>query len=309
MRKNEKALSMQDYAMQAVREKGGDSVTEFNHELIVPNADLPFKLFLFEGGAGNYIRDKHWHRSVEVFAVLEGNLDFYLNEEIHTLTSGTFLLINANEIHSVHAKEKNTTVVLQIPLSVFEPYYTGEQFIRFSHRRHAEDAQVLDVIRRMYQIYERKETGYEMKVMSLYYQLLYYMVTIYRELDVSEDLIKWNRKLERLSKITSYIKEKYTEELSLETLAEIFGYSPAYLSRMFQKYAGINYKTYLQSIRTEYAYRELVNTDHTISEIALRNGFPNSKAFTSSFCRKYGVLPSIYRKQKNGQTTDKTGIP
>ena len=271
-------------------------MTEYNHELIVPNTDLPFKLFLFEGGGGNYIRDRHWHRSVEVFAVMEGSLDFYLNEEKHYLSSGTFLLINANEIHSVHAREKNVTVVLQIPLKVFTPYFTGEQFIRFSHERHAEDALVLDLIRRMYQTYEKKESGYDMKVMSLYYQVLYYMVTIYRELDVSEDLIKRSRKLERLSKITSYIKENYTEELSLETLAGIFGYSPAYLSRMFQKYAGINYKTYLQSIRTEYAYRELINTDHTISEIAMANGFPNSKAFSNSFCKKYGVLPSVYRK-------------
>ena len=37
---------------------------EFSHELIVPEEGFPFKLFLFEGSAGNYRRDKHWHRSV-----------------------------------------------------------------------------------------------------------------------------------------------------------------------------------------------------------------------------------------------------
>ena len=72
--------------------------------------------------------------------------------------------------------------------------------------------------------------------------------------------------------IRDSIKENYTEDLSLETLAEIFGYSPAYLSRMFQKYAGINYKSYLQGIRLEYAYRELLETNHTISDTALNNG-------------------------------------
>ena len=37
---------------------------KYSHELIVPNEDLPFKMFLFEGSQGNYFRDKHWHRSI-----------------------------------------------------------------------------------------------------------------------------------------------------------------------------------------------------------------------------------------------------
>lgn len=54
---------------------------EVTHELIVPNEDLPFKMFLFEGKNGNYFRDKHWHRSVEIFAVFDGNLEFYIDEK------------------------------------------------------------------------------------------------------------------------------------------------------------------------------------------------------------------------------------
>ena len=41
----------------------------YQHEVIVPNKGLPFKLFLFEGKDGKYIREKHWHRSIEIFAV------------------------------------------------------------------------------------------------------------------------------------------------------------------------------------------------------------------------------------------------
>ena len=39
---------------------------EFQHELIIPNEGFPFKVFLFEGGNGNYVREKHWHTSVEI---------------------------------------------------------------------------------------------------------------------------------------------------------------------------------------------------------------------------------------------------
>ena len=73
--------------------------------------------------------------------------------------------------------------------------------------------------------------------------------------------------------ITDYMKEHYKVELSLSKFAHLFGYSPSYLSRMFQKYAGINYKDYMQAIRTEHGYRQLVETDMTISDISMENGF------------------------------------
>lgn len=53
---------------------------EFQHELIIPNEGLPFKVFLFEGENGNYVREKHWHTSIEIFAVMEGSLDFFVNK-------------------------------------------------------------------------------------------------------------------------------------------------------------------------------------------------------------------------------------
>ena len=52
---------------------------EYSHEIIRPNEDIPFKLFVFEGKDGNYIRQKHWHRSIEIFALFEGELTFFIN--------------------------------------------------------------------------------------------------------------------------------------------------------------------------------------------------------------------------------------
>lgn len=275
---------------------------EFSHELIMPNQGLPFKVFLFEGGEGNYFRDKHWHRSIELFAVYEGSLKFYLNEQAYPLQTGEFMLVNSNEIHSVDSPEPNRTIVLQIPLKTFEDYYTGEQYIRFTHMQRPQDKEVMRLIGDIFASYEEQLCGYEMKAKGLYYMLLYLLVTEYRETDVTPDMVKWNKNLNRLSLITNYIKENYASDLSLEVLAEIFGYSPTYLSRMFQKYAGINYKSYLQSIRLEQAFQELANTSHTLSETALNNGFPNSKALAKAFQKKYGILPSEYRKRMGKET-------
>lgn len=255
---------------------------EFQHELIIPNEDLPFKLFLFEGGSGNYVREKHWHTSIEIFAVLNGELSFFLNEEEHPLRAGEFLIINSNEMHSIHAPKENQTVVFQIPLKQFENYFTAQRYIRFSSTSGdaRQDVHMSKLIRKLYQVYAEGGTGYDFRTRSLYYEILYLLVKYYRVTEVEEKELRYSRRLDALSKIIGYMREHYTEELKLMDVAATFGYSAEYLSRMFKKYAKVNFKTYLQDIRMTYAYRELMNTDKTISQIAMDNGFCTSRAFS-----------------------------
>ncbi len=269
---------------------------EYSHEIIMPNDDIPFKMFVFEGRDGNYIREKHWHRSVEIFALFEGELEFYVNEIRYPLNPGEFMLVNSNEVHSIHSPRENFTVVLQIPLSTFEKYYTDEKFIYFSHSSRIQDEEVMRLIRDMYETYAEKGVGYELKVQSQFFMLIYLLVSKYRETDVDEETVKSNRKLNRLSAITAYMKDNYKKELSLDSLSKTFGYSPTYLSRMFQKYAKMNYKSYLDNLRLEHAYKDLVNSDLPIAIIASQNGFANSKAFTKVFQKKYKKLPSEFRR-------------
>ncbi len=205
---------------------------EYSHEIIVPNDDLPFKMFIFEGSQGGYIRQKHWHRS-----------------------------------------------------------------IYFSHSPKIQDKEVKGLFEEMYHVYVEKTAGYEYKVHSLYYRLLYLLVSKYRKTDLDTEKVRVNRKLNKLSTITDYMKQNYSKELSLESLARTFNYSPTYLSRMFRKYAQMSYKTYLDDLRLRHAYNDLMNTELSIGMVAEKNGFAGSKAFTRVFKEQYGVLPSEYRKK------------
>ena len=271
---------------------------EFQHELIIPNEGLPFKVFLFEGGNGNYVREKHWHTSVEIFAVMEGRLDFFVNKDEYPLKAGEQIIINSNEIHSIHAVEKNKTVVLQIPLKQFENYFTAQRYIRFRGQEELVDKKLASLLRKLYHVYSERKIGYEFRTISIFYEIMYILVKDYRVTETREKDIRHSRRLDALSKITTYMREHYREELKLSDVAATFGYSDAYLSRMFQKYAGINYKDYMQAIRTEHGYRQLVETDMTISDISMENGFPNNKASSKAFYKKYGIMPAEFRKRQ-----------
>lgn len=285
---------------------------EFQHELIIPNEGLPFKLFLFEGGRGNYIREKHWHTSIEIFAVMEGELLFFINNQKYPLHAGELLIVNANEIHSVHALKENRTAVIQIPLRQFENYFTAQQFIRFEggvrggrDSDNPSDERLISLVQRLYNVYSERRAGYDFRTISLYYELLYLLVTQYRVTEVEEKELRYNRHLSALSRITTYMREHYREDLKLTDLAEMFGYSDAYLSRMFREYARVNFKTYLQDIRTSYAYRDLLNTDHTIGQIALEHGFCSSRGLSKDFKKRYGILPSQVKRGRKQEDEKK----
>lgn len=268
------------------------------HELIVPEEGFPFKLFIFEGKNGNYHRDMHWHRSVEIFAVCEGELEFYIDDRIWHLTAGEFMIVNSNEVHSIDSPMPNETVVLQIPIKMFEDYFTGEQFVWFDHEPGRRDDRFMKLVGELYHVYEQRQCGYDMKMRSLFFDIMYYLVKDYRVTEVGQEFLRKNQNMTRLSTITAYMKENYTGDLSLGEVARVFGYSPAYLSRMFRRYAGINFKDYVQSIRLGFALKDLESGKYSITETALRSGFSGSKAFARAFRKKYGTLPSSYKAAK-----------
>ncbi len=278
---------------------------DFRHELVIPNDGLPFRLFVFEGKDGSYRVSKHWHRSVEIFLVLDGSIDFYINSQKFILGQGRFILVNSNEVHSIDCPEPNFTLVLQIPSGVFEKCL-GDVDGLFFRRSCCKDAQLSSLIQRMYESYKSTQPERLFGILSDFYQLMYLLVTDFRILEVDEERRKQNKQLDRLSHITNYIKANYCEDLTLEGVARVFGFSPAYLSRMFQKYAGINYKAYVIDLRTEAGYRLLMNTAKAAGEIAQECGFPDSRSFARAFRKRYGMPPTEYRKRSMGGNNNRT---
>ena len=290
----------------------------YEHEVVVPRAGMPFKIDIFEGAGGNYTREPHWHNSVELFAVYEGSLTFIFREKQIRVDCGDFIIINTNELHSVRADEENMSVYVQIPISEFKNYLTADRFISFDKKGKGSlakldsmqmkdtDQKMMQLIRNIYDLNGTGAPGHEYEMLRDYYAMMQLLVTAYRQVEADDMLYRSSKALQRLSPITEYIKKHYAEDISLQSLAQLFGYSIEHLSRMFQKYAQINYKSYLSGIRLEHAVEEMEMGDKTIGEIATEVGFSDSRAMSKAFQKKYGMLPSEYNRKnrENYQKND-----
>lgn len=103
-------------------------------------------------------------------------------------------------------------------------------------------------------------------------------------------------KVEHLLK--NYFKTEKLPEKGLPTvkyLAENVHLSAGYLSDLLKKETGMNAQDHIHYYLIEEAKNILINTDHSVSEIAHELGFEYPQYFSKLFKRKTGKTPMEYR--------------
>ena len=91
------------------------------------------------------------------------------------------------------------------------------------------------------------------------------------------------------------VEEHYAEKLSLEDLADYAQYNRTYVSTLFKQMVGINFHEYLTRVRFQHALNDLTYTNENLTDIALKNGFPDLKTLTSRFRSTFHRTPAQYR--------------
>ncbi len=96
--------------------------------------------------------------------------------------------------------------------------------------------------------------------------------------------------------LLSYVREHFSEKITLEQLASRFGYSKNYICGMFQKYCGKSLNAYLTELRMLQARKLLQDKTVLIKEVAFRSGYTDYYHFFKVFKEYYGVSPKDMRE-------------
>ncbi|MBE6727859.1 MAG: AraC family transcriptional regulator [Ruminococcaceae bacterium] len=118
---------------------------------------------------------------------------------------------------------------------------------------------------------------------------------------ISTELTTQQTSNNTLQKILHYINNHYTEPLTLTSIAETFGFSTSYITKLFRNFLGKGTVDYINDLRLTAACEYLISSNHTIGEISNKIGFPNQYYFDRLFKRKYGVTPKEFRKSNNNR--------
>lgn len=102
--------------------------------------------------------------------------------------------------------------------------------------------------------------------------------------------------------VIQYVDREFHTKLQLQDLSRQFHMNATYLGQLFKKTTGKSFNEYVNEKRIEEAKKLLKRTQIKISDVALKVGYPNADYFISKFKSYTGMLPSVYKHQREKQT-------
>lgn len=98
-----------------------------------------------------------------------------------------------------------------------------------------------------------------------------------------------------IDRVTAYIHGHLDDELLLDGLADLAGFSPFHFHRIFVGLMGETVAEYVRRVRLATAVQRLLHSTEPVTTIALAAGYQTPAAFTKTFRQRFGVAPSALR--------------
>ncbi len=111
------------------------------------------------------------------------------------------------------------------------------------------------------------------------------------------ELIKGNTNTHFIRKISTYVHDHITEDISVDQMAKDLYLSRSHLSMKFKEESGTTLSIFIQQQKIKKAKHFLKNSDRSILEISTFLGFSSQGYFQNVFKKTVGMTPKKYREQ------------
>jgi len=230
----------------------------------------------------------HFHKNYELACVLEGQVELTRNGEKYLISAGESALLLPHEIHGYHTPENS-----RVWIAVFSADYVGS-FAKAVENKQAESPCFTcsePVFRFLSHILiTQKRQDILMMKAALY--------AVCSEFLASVSLLPVARDKDFAQHTLQYLADHFQNEVTMEDLAKSLGYEYHYVSRQFHRCFRMHFKQLLNIYRTEFAMDQLLHTEQTVTEIAMRSGFQNSRTFNRVFLERMGMTPTQFRSKR-----------
>ncbi|WP_168122404.1 response regulator [Paenibacillus sp. HB172176] len=121
--------------------------------------------------------------------------------------------------------------------------------------------------------------------------------SIDRDRDASVPGVDFEQMSKNVKKIIRHIEKHYTENISLDQIAEHVYLHPNYISSLFRKETGLTLINYLHHYRINKAKSLILSdSEDSLHRISEQVGYESVRHFFSVFKKYCGVTPSEYRQ-------------
>lgn len=263
----------------------------------------------------------HHHDFYEVYFFVSGNVSYNIESRSYRLSPGDVLLINPQELHQpLFSPEKqhyeryvlwiNGSFLQQIALpgqDMSRCFDTGQPNHTNLIRPDGVTRELITYLfQQLIREEESREFASELCSLSLLAQLL---VMVNRTaLRAGRDPEPRENTDSVVYRILSYISAHYSEDLSLDFLANEFFISKYHLSREFSRVVGTSVHRYIVQKRLIMA-RQMMAAGSSTSDVCQRCGFGDYSNFYRAFRTEYQMSPREYQEQIRQESAARREAP
>ena len=242
-------------------------------------------------------RPLHSHESIcEMLLIYRGTGIYTVNAVTYHLEEGDVLFYNQDDLHEVSSGTEEEIGSYCVGITNLRlkglprNHLVGEEgpYVRKAGQMYP---LLKEMCGQMYMMQETNQTG------RLAAQLLCAsLVVMASQLEAFPQAVADGTKEEQfVARIWNYLNKHYTEEISLEKIAEALGCSAPYVSHAFKNATGSTPIQYVIRRRIGLAQTLLISTDMTATQIATTVGYDNTNYFCTLFAKVVGMTPIRYR--------------
>lgn len=261
-----------------------------------------FEVFHYREPRPNTV-EVHHHDFYEVYYLLSGEVEYWVDGRIIRMQPGDLLLINPLELHRPMLEESSRNyerIVLWINKEYLETLFrdrmdlsrcfdtglpTHTHLIRPDvSERSALTARMGEMVREYYSA----EFGSDLSAYGLFLQ---FMVQLNRMAQKGEVQQEETQQLSPLVRnVLGYIGENLSEPMTLDDLAARFFISKYHLSHAFSREVGVSIYRYILLRRLMMA-RQLLTAGEAAGQVCRSCGFSDYTSFYRAFKSEYGISP------------------
>ena len=240
---------------------------------------------------------RHSHPEYQIIVSQHLTTRYVYRGASHLAASGSLVILNPHEVHSAQGCEDAKPLVplrtLLVPPEFFlrvaaetkssamEPPFFPKPVVTESglvsrflhlHRALAEPTALLEQDARLLYAFAHLSSHY------------------------AADRPRWQktgREREAVRRVRECLEDRFSEDVPLASLADLTGFSPFYLCRVFSQEVGLPPQTYQMQVRVARS-KALLIAGRSIGEAALMTGFADQSHFTRQFRKCVGVTPGRY---------------
>lgn len=262
----------------------------------------------------------HSHDYYELTFVESGSYDIAIEDKKYSLSTGDLLLLNRNTKHSeLNNFSHSTNVYLSFEEKYFEDYidHFGNLFVKngiidkFIKNNACKDFlnnkdyilfKPIGDYSEVQRTFDEIEKVMRERPPYMQAEISYLIGKLFSEIE-DEKIYKktyvdlGNFPNLKIAESVNEIIEQTRGVVTREEIAKILGYSENHVYRTFKKIYGHSIKEHCQFEQIKYAAELLLQTQSSISEIAVIVGLENRTQFYKLFKDKYGCTPKEYREK------------